>query len=129
MYLAQILNYLDRAPEALPHARAAIDACPICPHWYLGILAQTHLLSGDARAAIDVLLVAIDREPESLGDHANLAIGYAMLGRAREARRTVTRLRCLDADYRARDYVRDRPYADPEVIGRLGRLLREAGLA
>lgn len=129
MYLAQILNYADRADEALPHAEAAMRTGPGCPHWYLGILAQTHLLRGDARRAVDVLLVAIDREPESVGDHANLAIGYAMLGRAREARRIVTRLRCIDEDYSARDYVRDRPYADSRVSARLGRLLREAGLA
>lgn len=50
-----------------------------------------------------MLPVAIGREPESLGDHTSLAIGHAMLGRAREARRAVTRLRCLDSDHRVRD--------------------------
>jgi TolB-like protein/Flp pilus assembly protein TadD len=73
---AEALNFAGRPEEALRAVEQAMRLNPRYPFWYLWELGWTYRLTGRYTEAIATLKEAINRNPNFLAAHLNLAFSY-----------------------------------------------------
>ena len=125
---AIILNFYGNPEEALEESMLAIRHNPSHPHWYLMGPGRALFMLERYREAVPYL--------EKLGDAGEdistwrtlLAATYMALERDAEAREQIGRALELKPDLSVSGVLSLIPIRDPEVVERLSRFMRDAGL-
>jgi adenylate cyclase len=83
--LGGTLNYACRFDEAIAHLKQAIRLNPFPAYFYYYYLGLCYRMKGQYEDALSEFKKALQRAPNDIGVHVNLAIIYILLGREEEA--------------------------------------------
>ena len=101
------------------------------PHysdWYLVYIGHSYFLTEQYEKAIAVYKRALNRNPDFLPPHIELAAIYSILGREADARAEAQEVLRLSPDFSLKARRQRFPYKDPAVLERNIEALRKAGL-
>jgi adenylate cyclase len=84
--LGGTLIIAGRVKEGTKNIRKAMRLCPFPPYWYLLFLGYAFYLNGDIEKAINVLKIAVEKEPDTHLPRVWLASALFEIGRLDEAR-------------------------------------------
>ena len=101
---------------------------PRYPAQYVNTLGFAYLLLGRYEEAIAALKQALNRNPNWLFIHTNLAVIYSELGREEEARAEGSEVLRLSPSFSLEVMKQRTPFKDPAVSERFLAALRKAGL-
>jgi len=101
---------------------------PVYPAWFLHILGQASRLLGNTDAAIDAYRELINRQPDALFAHINLAATFGETNRMKEATASAAEVLRINPDFSIRNYVDSLSYSNPAESVRFEEGLRAAGL-
>jgi len=127
-FLANVLNYVGRAEEALGIIKTAIRINPHHPFWYIHIKGQCLLLLGRYEEAIPAFQAAIERNPTFAPPHRFLLATYGHLGRTEDAEWEISELEALNQRPTIKWVKNNTPFIYPEYINRYLEGLRKAGV-
>jgi adenylate cyclase len=127
-HLAMTLHYVDRLEEAIAFFKKAMRLNPIPPNWYLTNLAHAYHHGGQYEEGIATLQKVLQRNPDDLIAHINLAASYSMAGREEEARAEAAQVLRIDPKFSLEYFARTLPYKNPASTGLTIEVLRKAGL-
>lgn len=116
---------LDKTLELDQEAMRLNPASSFIYHIHLG---RVLYLRGEFHDALDAFLIAASKDYNYLPTHLWLAATYAKLGDLDEAEWAVEQIRILDPDFSVSDWLRRRPYKNPEHRAMLTSGLEAAGL-
>jgi tetratricopeptide (TPR) repeat protein len=126
--LAEILNWVGRAEEAVGLVEKAMRLNPHYPVWYLDLLGWAYNVMGQYERAIETLKRALIRDPDLVSTHILLATIYSQTNRHEEARTEVEEIRRLSPDYTLEMLKERTPFKDPAVLEESLKALRRAGM-
>lgn len=121
--------YADRADEAAVHFERALRLSPLDPmnfNNYVG-LASARQVAGDAAAAADLFLRALQERPNAHWIHRNLAPALYAAGRLDEARASCDTLLAAYPDMTAKKF-REAMVFSPRALDRISEQLRALGV-
>jgi tetratricopeptide (TPR) repeat protein len=116
---------LDKTIELDREAMRINPASSLIYHIHLG---RRHYLEGRYREALDTFVIAAAKNYNYLPTHVWLAATYAQLGDLEEAEWSADQVRTLDRAFSTDEWMRRRPYTNPEHRALLIRGLKAAGL-
>lgn len=125
---ANILNKCGQPGRAIERIRKAMRLSPVYPAWFLLMLGQASRLLGKTEEAIDAYLELVNRRPDTLNGHVNLATILGEMNRMEEARASATEILRIHPDFSIKKYMNDLSYSDPAEATRFEEGLRKAGL-
>jgi tetratricopeptide (TPR) repeat protein len=132
LLLAHTMYYAGRFEEAIALAKKAMRLMPYYPAWYLGILAQSYLISGRYEEALATYKQLLDRsrkgEIPPLWAHMGLAEVYIELGREEDARAHAAEVLRINPNFSLEVWKKSRFYKDEAHLERRLDALRKAGL-
>jgi|GEM_PF-3753610 len=128
-YLGNIYDTVGRYEEAIIAYRRAMWLSQHFPPWIASNLALTLCVTDRAEEARKLLLGVVAHHPDYARAHLCLAIAYARLQLAEEARQAAAELLRLDPLFTTGDWARNRPYADPAVMAALLDDMQAVGLS
>ena len=108
--------------------RKAMRLCPIYPSWYLWVLGTACRQLSRNESAVGAFQAAIKRSPDHLAPHVGLASTLGELGRAEDAKKSVSEILRLDPEFSIKTYMEGVSYKDPAESVRFEDGLRKAGL-
>ena len=108
--------------------RKAMRLCPVCPSFYLLVLATACRLTGRTDSAIGAFEAAIKGNADYLSLHVGLASTLGELGREEDAKMSISEILRLSPDFSIKKYMGGLSYRDPAVSARFEDGLRKAGL-
>ncbi|MBI3795647.1 MAG: adenylate/guanylate cyclase domain-containing protein [Deltaproteobacteria bacterium] len=126
--LGTILTYAGRPEEGIGVIEKGLRLSPRYPVYHLQGLGFAYRVAGRCAEAIAASQKALSFAPTFLGDHVNLAICYAELGREEEARAEVAEILRLNPNSSLEGAKRNMPFKDPAMLERELGALRKAGL-
>jgi adenylate cyclase len=122
------LNYAGRPEEAIPLFQKAIRLNPVAPTGILLQFANALRITGRYEEAVSAYKKSLEREPNNIFAHANLAATYIMMGREKEARAEAAEVLRINPKF-SLDYIaKILPYKDQSVNDNLINAGRKAGL-
>jgi TolB-like protein/class 3 adenylate cyclase/Tfp pilus assembly protein PilF len=125
--LAIALITVGRTEEGLDAVQKAMRHDPRNPEPYLGAVAAAYLAQGRYPDAIAVLKRYLDRSPNEIGPHLELAIAYTELGQHEAARAEVAKILRINPQFGLRRTI---PlFKDRALNERWDSDLKQAGLA
>ncbi len=127
-HLAVTLTYAGRPVEAIALFEKAMRLNPMPPNWYLNFLALAYRLTGDYEESIANLKKVLQRNPDDLIAHLNLAASYSMAGREEEARAEVAEALRIYPKYSVEHFAKTLPYRNQAETELVIGALRKAGL-
>jgi TolB-like protein/DNA-binding winged helix-turn-helix (wHTH) protein/tetratricopeptide (TPR) repeat protein len=116
---------LDKTIELDQEAMRINPASSVIYHIHLG---RRHYLLGHYQEALDNFLISAAKNYNYLPTHVWLAATYARLGDLEEAQWSADQVRILDPAFSIEDWMRRRPYKNPEHRALLIEGLKAAGL-
>ena len=122
------LNYVSRPEEAIALFKKAIRLNPMPPSYYLIHLARSYRMVGRYEDSIATYKKVLDRIPNNLITHADLAATYSLAGRLDEARVQAAEVLRVQPTFSAERYAKRWPYKDKSETVRLIDALLKAGL-
>jgi len=121
-----ILPTVGRGEEAVPLLKEVLRLNPRPSNAQLRSIAFALRVAGRYEEAIDYLKRAVEREPNDLTAHMDLAVNYIMAGRMEEARAAAKEV--LRINPRITRHFRYIPLKDPAAEERFAEALGKAGL-
>ena len=125
---ANVLVKSGRPERALEPIRKAMRLCPIYPGWFLWTLGAAYRLTGQVDSAVGAFEAGINRSPDFLGLHVNLASTLGELGLTADAKKPVSEILRLNPDFSIKEYMAGVSYRDSADMERVENGLRKAGL-
>ena len=126
--LGTILTYAGRPEEGIEVIEKGLRLSPRYPVYHLQGLGFAYRVAGRYEEAIATSKRSLSFAPTFLGDHFNLAICYAELGRLEEARSEGVEILRLNPNASLESAKWNMPFKDPAVLERQLAALRKAGL-
>jgi adenylate cyclase len=122
------LYYVGRLEEAFAMFQKAMRLNPFGSPPIFFNLGQAYRLTGRFDEAVSAFKKLIEREPNFIFAHIQLAATYIMMGREKEARAEATEVLRINPEF-SLDYLAKRaPFKDQSVTDNLISALRKAGL-
>jgi TolB-like protein/Flp pilus assembly protein TadD len=127
-YFAGTLVSVGRAEEAIPLLQKAIRLDPV--GWTGLYLNFGHALrmTGRFEEAISAYKKSLQRAPNNIIAHVNMAVTYIMMGREEEAHAEAAEVLRLNPNFSADAYARSLTYKDQSEIDKYLSALRKTGL-
>jgi adenylate cyclase len=126
--LGSILNMAGRPEEAIQVLHKAMRLNPIPAAAYYWVLGESYRLTEQYDKAIAEFEKGLQRQPDHAFCLQWLAATYSMVGRDKEARKTVSELLRVNPKFSLERWEKLVMYKDPAVTKRLIDALRKAGL-
>jgi adenylate cyclase len=117
----------ERFEEAIPHLKKSLRLSPIPIGQCLHILATTYRFLGRYDEAIATYKKLLQREPDYLPAHVNLAATYVLAGRQEEARAEAAEVMRIDPQFSVERYTKTWPLRQA-LIDQSVEALHKAGL-
>jgi adenylate cyclase len=127
-YLANVLHYCGRSPEAITKLKEAIRITPVYPAWYMSLLASAYRESGQLGSSIDAARHGIRLNPTDIEPRLVLCADYVLTGQVQQARREAQSILDVTPKFSTSAYIAEQPYKENRTMQRLAQNLREAGL-
>lgn len=127
-YYALTLNFAGRYEEAISLLQRAIRLNPLGGPFYHHQLGNALLWTGRFGEAVSEFKKVIQRAPDHLYAHAQLAATYSMMGREEEARSEVAEVVRINPKYTLDFFVKTSILKDRSKIDDMVGALRKAGL-
>ena len=97
--LGMTLSYAGKPDEAIGYLKKGIRLNPFPAYWYFLHLSRCYILKGQYEDALTTTKKALNRSPDALYNHNQLAIIYALLDRQEEADAAVKKVLELAPNY------------------------------
>ena len=127
-YYAWILNFAGRYEEAISLLQRAIRLNPLGATFYHHQLGNALQWTGRFGEAVSEFKKVIQRAPDDIYAHAQLAATYSMMGREEEARSEVAEVVRINPKYTLDFFVKTSILKDRSKIDDIVGALRKAGL-
>jgi adenylate cyclase len=127
-YYALSLNFAGRYEEAISLLQRAIRLNPLGATFYHHQLGNALLFAGRFGEAVSEFKKVIQRAPDNIYAHAQLAATYSMMGREEEARSEVAEVVRINPKYTLDFFVKTSVLKDRSKIDDIASALRKAGL-
>jgi adenylate cyclase len=127
-FLANVLNYLGRAEEALGIIQTAIRINPRYPFWYVHVKGQSLFLLERYEEAVPNFEIAIERNQTVAWPHRFLLAAYGHLGRLDDAEWEISELESLGLPPTIKSVQARATLVYPEYLNRYLNGLRKAGV-
>jgi adenylate cyclase len=125
---AMILYWVGRSEEAITMCQKAIRLNPFAGTGFLLMLANALRDAKRFEEAVSEYRKAIQREPNNIHAHTNLASVYIMMGREKEARAEAAEVLRINPKFSVDFWAKALPYKDQSVTDKYIDALRKAGL-
>ena len=125
---AMSLHYAGREEEAIPVFQKAIRLNPFAPGATFVIFGHTLRNVGRIEEAVSAYKKGIEREPNYIYAHINLASTYIMMGREKEARVEAAEVLRINPNFSVDSFAKSLPYKDQSQKDKIINALRKAGL-
>ncbi len=122
------LLYAGRAEEAIPLLQNAIRFCPISGSTNFTPLGNALRNTGRFEEAVMEYKKAIQRSPDNILAHINLAACYSMMGREKEAHAEAAEVLRINSKYSLDSFAKTQAYKDQSETDKIISALRKAGL-
>ena len=126
--LGMMLSDAGRPKDAIAPLKNAIRLNPIPPSWYYRNLGRAYNSTGQYEKAVLEYQKALQRQPDDMFTHLQLAICYVYLGRQKEAHVEAAEVLRINPDFSVERYAKNLKLADEAVKQRRIDALRKAGL-
>jgi adenylate cyclase len=127
-YYALSLNFAGRYEEAISLLQRAIRLNPLGATFYHHQLGNALLFAGRFGEAVSEFKKVIQRVPDYIHAHAQLAATYSMMGREEEARSEVAEVVRINPKYTLDFFVKTSILKDRSIVDNIVSALRKAGL-
>jgi adenylate cyclase len=114
--------------RGLEFVKRAIRLCPVYRAGFLRAYARALRFTGNPQAAVDSLRMSLDRQPDFLSAHVNLASILGELERIEEAEAEAQEVLRLAPDFSITKYMSGLSYQNPQDLQRVKHGLTIAGL-
>ena len=128
LWYGMSLVYVGRPEEAIPLYQKAIRLNPFASTGYYIHLANSLRDAKRFEEAVSAYKKAIQREPNNIFAHLNLAGTYIMMGRETEARAEAAEVLRINPKFTLEFWAKVLPYKDRSISDNLISVLRKAGL-
>jgi TolB-like protein len=128
LWYGMSLVYIGRPEEAIPIYQKAIRLNPFAMSGYFINLANSLRDAKRFEEAVSAYKMAIQREPNNIFAHLNLAGTYIMMGRDKEAHAEAAEVLRINPKFSLEFWEKVLPYRDRSVSDNLINVLRKAGL-
>ncbi len=122
------LNYSGRSEEAIPIFIKAIRLNPLGETGNFIHLAIAYRVTGRYEEAVSANKKALQRSPDNIFAHLNLAANYILMGREQEARAEAAEVLRINPKFSLDSFAKIIPHKDQSVIDNFINALRKAGL-
>ena len=122
------LNYSGRSEEAIPIFIKAIRLNPLGETGNFIHLAIAYRVTGRYEEAVSANKKALQRSPDNIFAHLNLAANYILMGREDEARAEAAEVLRINPKFSLDSFAKIIPFKDQSVIDNFINALRKAGL-
>jgi adenylate cyclase len=122
------LYYTGRPEEAIAMFQKAIRLSLFGATGTFFNLGQSYRMTGRFEEAVSALKKAIEREPNYINAHVQLAATYIMMGREKEARAEAAEVLRINPKFSVDFLAKAAPFKDQSVTDNLISALRKAGL-
>ena len=126
--LGGMFSFAGKPEKTIPLVEKAMRLNPHYSVWYLIYIGHGYFLTEQYDLAIAEYKKALDRSPDFLPPHIELAAIYSILGREEEARVEAQEVLRLSPDFTLEGRRQRFPYKDQAVLERNIDALRRAGL-
>jgi len=128
LFLGHVLILSGRAEEAIPLIEKAMRLNPHYPFIYMFRLGQAYHLTGQHEEAILELKKVLNENPDFLPAHIFLAVIYSEVGHEEEARTEVAEIKRISPDFSCEAIEERFHFHKQDVMKRVIKALRKAGL-
>jgi len=128
LWYGMSLNYVSRPGEAIPLYQKSIRRNPFASTGYFVHLANSLRDARRFEEAVSEYRNALQREPNNIFAHLNLAGTYIMMGREKGARAEAAEVLRINPKFTLDFWAKVLPYNDQSVSENLINVLRKAGL-
>jgi adenylate cyclase len=125
---ASTLVFIGRSEEAIPLFQKAIRLDPYGPGFYYIWLGNALALTGRFEEAVSAYKKVLQRAPNHMGAHLNLAALYSRTGREKEAQAEAAEALRINPRFSLEYYAKMLPFNDQSEKDRIVDDMRRAGL-
>ena len=127
-FLAIFLTWAGRDGDAIPYYKKAFRLSPRpLPIWLIN-LSYSYIAMGQYEEAIRILKGIVQKQPDQVLAHVNLAAAYMLSGREDDARKEAAEVLRIDPTFSVERYVSNLPIKDQAGLYRRKEALHKAGL-
>jgi len=127
-FLAIFLTWAGRDGDAIPYYKKAFRLSPRpLPIWLIN-LSYSYIAMGQYEEAIRILKGIVQKQPDQVLAHVNLAAAYMLSGREDDARKEAAEVLRIDPTFSVERYVSNLPIKDQAGLDRTKEALHKAGL-
>ena len=126
--LAIFLHWAGRPEEAIPIFKKAMRLSPIPQPRWLFNMAGCYRMMGQYEEAISICKKILQKQPDQLYPHTQLAAAYMAVGREEEARAEAAEILRIDPKFTLDNFAKATPRKNQVEMARMVELLRKAGL-
>lgn len=127
-FLANVLVHCGEPEAGLTHVKHAIRFSPVCPPWFLEILAASYRESGNVDFAVAAAQEGLRIAPQAINCRLVLASALVRGGWLSDAQRVAREVASIAPDFSLARNAGREPYRDQAVLDRVMGELRSAGL-
>jgi tetratricopeptide (TPR) repeat protein len=125
--LGTTLLHSERFEEAIPYFKKSLRLSPIANNQCLANLGAAYRFLGRYNEAIETFRKLLQRQPDHLPGHVNLAATYVLAGREEEARFESAEVMRIDPQFSLERWAKMSPYRQA-LVDQVVEILRKAGL-
>jgi len=125
---ARSLNYAGRTEEAIAMFQKAIRLNPFGSTLTFLHLGMSYRIMGRFEESVSAIKKTIERSPNNIFAHIQLAVTYIQMGREKEARAEAEEVLRINPKFSVDSYAKLLPYKDQSVNDSIVAALRKAGL-
>jgi adenylate cyclase len=125
---ARSLNYAGRTEEAIAMFQKAIRLNPFGSTLTFLHLGMSYRIMGRFEESVSAIKKTIERSPNNIFAHIQLAVTYIQMGREKEARAEAEEVLRINPKFSVDSYAKLLPYKDQSVNDGIVAALRKAGL-
>jgi len=127
-FYAVSLNFAGRPEEAIAMFQKAIRLNPFGSTATLFHLGQSYRMTGRFEEAVSAFKKLIEREPNHIFAHIQLAVTYTLMGREKEARAEAAEVLRINPKFSVDYHARLLPFKDQSETDKIINACRKAGL-
>jgi adenylate cyclase len=127
-FYALSLNFAGRYEEAITLLQKVMRLDPLGSSHYYNQLGNAFLFSGRLEEAVPTYKKLIERAPDNIYGHSNLAATYSMMGRMDEAQAQIAEVRRINPKFSVEFFRRTSALKDRSKIDEIANALSKAGL-
>jgi adenylate cyclase len=125
---ARSLNYAGRTEDAIAMFQKAIRLNPFGSTLTFLHLGMSYRITGRFEESVSAIKKTIERSPNNIFAHIQLAVTYIQMGREKEARAEAEEVLRINPKFSVDSYAKLLPYKDQSVNDSIVAALRKAGL-